>query len=535
MIPLGLLLSLLLPAAGGVLLTVLLMPAARSGPTALLWRVFIGSGLGLGLSSCLQFLCLLAGAPRAVTAADLLVCLVLGLALWRRRRKRGAGGHGGPDRGGGGSPQGADKTAATPKRFREGSSSAQGATSWLDRLLGPLFGLGLLGSLVSFAVSVANEPQGRWDAWLIWNMRARFLYRGGAAWRDAFASGLDWSHWDYPLLLPLSIVRGWLYAGQEELHMPAVIGLVFTLLTLGLLVSALGAFRHRSQGWLAGLLLLGTPFFIAMGAAQFADVPLAFFMLATAVLLVRARQSRPGPDRRGALILAGLAAGCAAWTKNEGLLFLPVVVAALALITGRRDGGKRALEGAVALLAGMLPVLLVVLFFKLRLAPTNDIMAGLNPGALADKVLSGGRWLLILRAFFVTALSFTQGVYDMRWGLALNLGAVNILAPLAYLLLAGLNSDRRDRDGLKIVLTILALMLAGYFGVYVLTPLDLNYHLLTSLNRLFLQLWPSFLLAVFLVAGNEGGGEAREAGAAAGPTGDARKGADKRREGRGKQ
>jgi len=44
------------------------------------------------------------------------------------------------------------------------------------------------------------------------------------------------------------------------------------------------------------------------------------------------------------------------------------------------------------------------------------------------------------------------------------------------------------------------LTLAGYFAVYVLTPLDLHYHLTTSLNRLFLQLWPGAIFLVFMAA-----------------------------------
>ena len=43
-------------------------------------------------------------------------------------------------------------------------------------------------------------------------------------------------------------------------------------------------------------------------------------------------------------------------------------------------------------------------------------------------------------------------------------------------------------------------MLVGYFFVYVLTPLDLAYHLATSLNRLFLQLWPGVIFLVFMIA-----------------------------------
>ena len=33
------------------------------------------------------------------------------------------------------------------------------------------------------------------------------------------------------------------------------------------------------------MVLMGTPFFIYMGASQFADIPLAFFILTTLVML----------------------------------------------------------------------------------------------------------------------------------------------------------------------------------------------------------------------------------------------------------
>jgi hypothetical protein len=47
----------------------------------------------------------------------------------------------------------------------------------------------------------------------------------------------------------------------------------------------------------------------------------------------------------------------------------------------------------------------------------------------------------------------------------------------------------------------LALMFVGYFFVYVLTPMDLIWHLGTSLERLLLQMWPTFLFLLFLVIG----------------------------------
>jgi len=42
-------------------------------------------------------------------------------------------------------------------------------------------------------------------------------------------------------------------------------------------------------------------------------------------------------------------------------------------------------------------------------------------------------------------------------------------------------------------------MFAGYFIIYLITPRDLAWHLLVSLNRLFLQLFPSLLFTYFMI------------------------------------
>jgi len=91
-----------------------------------------------------------------------------------------------------------------------------------------------------------------------------------------------------------------------------------------LIWAALSILRGRNQGYLGGLVLMGSPFFIVLGASQFADIPLAFFFLLTFVFIFF--HNRFSEDERGLLILAGLTAGLSAWTKNEGLLFLILVV-----------------------------------------------------------------------------------------------------------------------------------------------------------------------------------------------------------------
>ena len=66
---------------------------------------------------------------------------------------------------------------------------------------------------------------------------------------------------------------------------PAVIGLVFTFSTAGLLFSALDILVGRTSALLGAIALVATPFFIDLGTWQYADVPLSFFFLATLVLL----------------------------------------------------------------------------------------------------------------------------------------------------------------------------------------------------------------------------------------------------------
>ena len=45
--------------------------------------------------------------------------------------------------------------------------------------------------------------------------------------------------------------------------------------------------------------------------------------------------------------------------------------------------------------------------------------------------------------------------------------------------------------------------LAGYFFIYLITPRDIYWHLRFSLNRLFLQLWPSAIFLFFVALGSE--------------------------------
>ncbi|MBA4395765.1 MAG: hypothetical protein C0394_00020 [Syntrophus sp. (in: bacteria)] len=466
-------LSMLIPLLAGLIVTALFFPPRRLDAATGFFHLSLAAGVGLGVLSCLYFVAMLAthaGVLVYLDAALVVVLIVPAIFLYQKGFLR-----------------------------REGVVLPEENVPLKYRFIFPvMFGGTLISGLISIAVAFLKEPHGKWDAWVIWNLHARFILRGGERWQDFLSSGLEWTHPDYPLLVPLSIVRMWKYAGSETLYGPIVLSVLFTLAVAGLLVFSLATLRSRAQGYLAGLVLMGSPFFLDMGAYQFADIPLAFFFLATLVIFFQ--HDRFSERHDYPLMLAGLAAALAAWTKNEGLLFLLCVPPARFAWIVRSVGRRRALRQAAWFAAGALPVLMVIAFFKLQLAPSSDIFAGQGLQPVLDRLTDWPRYGQVLLAYIQTALTFTQGIVNIREGFRFNPLVAGVVLLGVYLILMGVRKPAQDRPALLTGATVILLMLAGYFGIYLITPHDLRWHLLTSLNRLFIQLWPAAIFLCFMVA-----------------------------------
>lgn len=350
-------------------------------------------------------------------------------------------------------------------------------------VFGTAFALALIASAYASAVRTVAHPHGDgWDAFAIWDLHARFLFRGGPHWKDGFVSLIPWSHPDYPLLLPAAIAHFWRYVGNESWVVPSVIALIFAFSTVGLLFSGLSILRGQSQALLGGTVLLATPFFVEQGTSQYADVPLAFFFLATIVLLCF---HDAGTRQPGLLALAGLTAGFAAWTKNEGLLFLGAVVLARVVILARHEGWSSCRRQMASLLLAALPVLLVIAYFKVRVAPAGDLFS--SPANLWRKILDPARYWATVQWY---AKEF------LRFGHWLLIPGTVLLA--GYYFMVGREVGSKYEAGIRTSVLALGLTLAGYFAVYVITPYDIHWHLRSSLNRLFLQVWPSAVFLFFL-------------------------------------
>ncbi|MBD3305464.1 hypothetical protein GF339_03710 [candidate division KSB3 bacterium] len=352
-----------------------------------------------------------------------------------------------------------------------------------------LFGLCVLA--VSLAVGIfllrsLENPHGESDAWTFWNLRARLFFRSGEHWRTVFSQG-NWSFPTYPQLIPLHVVRVWTYLGRESVAGPIVVALLFTFATLGVMVTGLRLLRGLTQGVLGGILLASTPYFLKHGAAQYADVPLGLYLLATFVLLCL--QDRVSPPRYSLLALIGICMGLAAWTKNEGLLFVvSVLLARGGVLLIVRAPRRRYRQEILRFVWGGLPIALLMAYFRIFLAPQHGSASSPEITHLWAMLTDFSRYVVTGKAFLRQLIEPYSLVYSTP-----------IAVLVIYAVLLGLNREHLRNAGVLTSLLALVGMYGGYFLVYITTPHDLTWHLNTSLSRLFLQLWPSTIFVAFMI------------------------------------
>jgi hypothetical protein len=334
-----------------------------------------------------------------------------------------------------------------------------------------VFLLVMFATAVLFGLQLYMSPHGHEDAWFIWNLNARFIYLA-QDWRIIYApNGPGW-HPDYPLLVSLNTVFGWVILGQDTPRIQMAVTALFTLVLPGILFSGLSLIKDKKQAVLATIVLLASPTVINYGVSQQADIPLAGYVLTSLVLAAlyfKIQNSK-------LLLLAGLTIALTAWAKNEGFLFILInfVLMSAFLIVLRQSQALK--EYAI----GIAIPFLVILLFKLTQPVSNDLF---EQNTL-PQLLDGERYRLILFTFFGTIAKLG------RWT-PFSLAAILVV----YGLLVWF--DYSESLIVKYIGLTLLLQMFGYFVIYLLTPHDLAWHLKTSLERLLVQIFPTALFLFF--------------------------------------
>jgi hypothetical protein len=443
------LLSFSLPVLTGTLIVHLLW-VNKNNPFELTLKISLGTGLGLGISSMLYFAYqVLFAAGRYFLYVELALFFIILAAMYLKYKKAGH--------------------EPSPRVSMNSLQIAILATAGLITIL----------SFISLINYSRQRAHGDWDAWMIYNRSARFIYRS-QEWQDAFSKDMNvMFHADYPPLLALNIASRWDILGRETTYVPMFQSFLFSLASLGLCFGALASLKSLGQAGLGLAFLSGVTFFLSEGGRQTADVPFAFYVLASVVFLFFYDH-----EKRAILIaFAGFMAGLAAWTKNEGMLFLLASIGVM-LIAAL---WKRSFQNLFLYLVGLLLPLVLIFYFKFQIAPPSEFVSGGSSKIIQD-ILDQSRHQLIFDSFKNLLL------YSGGWN---NIGIYVILC--VYFMF--FHSRIKSNPGVVFIsFAIFACQILGYYVSYLISPYDLQWHISYSLNRLFVQIYPAIVFVILIAS-----------------------------------
>ena len=434
----------LIKSLTGFLIVHLLWDSRKTGD--MLLKLCLGLGAGMGISSLLYFLWYWFGLPPQRYFVFELIALVLLIVLnWVHE-------------------------PVFPMQLQLRRVSLSGQTlAWLV-----LAAVAVLSCSVKFALNASQNPYGVDDAWNIWNVAARFIYRTGDNSWFLFLSKDTWFHTDYPLLLGLNIDDGWSIMGTESVFMSIVIPFAFMIGMIGLIFASLKIIRGVEQAALAVIVISSVTWLPYFSAWEYGDLPLSYYFLGCGALLYLCT-IMPGKSAHLA-VCAGLFAGLAAWTKNEGIVFILVSTTACCLLSwqSRKNLLKYFVLGLV------LPIVVIFLFKTLTVG--NDLFA--NRAKSMFQLLDPSRYTITLSSMVFYIFGF--GGWPVSFA-----GVMLIYAILVW-------KRSRVTGRLWVVVFLLSMQYLAYFGIYLITPNDLAVHIGTSLSRLVFQLLPLGILAIFI-------------------------------------
>lgn len=242
--------------------------------------------LGIAFVSCLLFLLGLVVPGKGLRWYVTAICLVVGWIGWRRQKLQ--------------------------IRFHD---------LWPQTLPGQLLlAINLIQiSVVGWLCSVRVLG---WDGLLNYEVKARWAFlQNGALPLSYFSDpSRDWSHQDYPLLLPLA--ESWLYLwiGRADQQVAKIIPWMFFVSAACLLHAAGRRFvANQWQRFVAPLIVFCVPLLLVGDGSVstgYADYPMAVFYLGTIMFVLEFWLS----ENFDALQMAGLLSAAGCWLKQDGII-----------------------------------------------------------------------------------------------------------------------------------------------------------------------------------------------------------------------
>jgi hypothetical protein len=312
------------------------------------------------------------------------------------------------------------------------------------------------------------------DAWTVWAFKARLFALGGPP--AGYFQHHDWSsHPDYPLNLPLAEAVFFRFPDPLGLTLAALVSTACLAALLLLFYAGLARLYGRTVAALAAGALMAVPSLPRFAGYGYADVPLALYAGAAALYLLLWWRGRRPVD----LVLMGLLAGGAIWTKKEGLPLALLELFAFCVGQGLRHDASRAKRLSHIAWAGLATVALPLpwLIFTLTVRPVGSDFLPITVSVFVANVNRLPQTFLLF---------LQETVIIARWSLFWVIVAAAVALTVRRLSLRG-----------RALLALLLAQLAMYLGSYVFSDwVPYTLHVDSSLNRLMIQAVPLALLVM---------------------------------------
>ncbi|MBF0478980.1 MAG: hypothetical protein HQL26_05820 [Candidatus Omnitrophica bacterium] len=331
--------------------------------------------------------------------------------------------------------------------------------------------------LSALILTASFFPYGGWDAWGIWNLKARFIFLGGTQWRNMLDPALFQTSNHYPFLWPLMNVWIWCFGKSAPTYIPLVSSLTYAIGLPLLLGFGLYTTTKHKLSFLPAFLFALLPLYQLLSISQYADVLIAFFLLAVFIFFHLSLEQKSS----SLFFLTGIFCGAMSFIKDEGLASTILIsFLVLILIAINQNFSNRKLKIIGKFLLGVFLTFLPALIFQFFIRPAslqfeNGLISKTNPSSLF-------RLAIILRYYAAEFLSIKwQGIWIIiLCGILFNLKKIKTVP--SYTLIVGFT-----------VLYMMTLT-ANYF---INTHIPLIFWLVSSVNRLILSLIPPLLFLIF--------------------------------------
>jgi len=333
-------------------------------------------------------------------------------------------------------------------------------------------------------VQTFNYPIFVDDAVSLWGFKAKLIFyanQSGGTLKTIAEQNHITLNGHYPLFLPLAEGYINIFIGKWHDLYPKVLSSLFYVFLLMAFYSALRRFTGKNNSILVTFFMGTLTFVTGQMTWAIADIPFAYHYFLSFILLCYWIRS----ENNQYLYLSAIFSVLTFWTKIEGypsVLILWFILGFSFFMNKKKDFKKFRIPLVVNFFIIALPAILLISY---------QLSTGVKDLTLSFHSFSLEKFVLGIQRFPYVLKSFSYELF----------GSLNYFNLMGYLFVAAFlyNIKKSLTDRYIYTLLVIVLNCALYVSVFMLTNLEVGYHMTTAQDRMIIHFLPFLFLYVAMV------------------------------------